>query len=303
MEDDLLPIGQFARLSRLSVKQLRHYDELGLLVPAHVDDDTGYRYYRASQARAALSIGLLRSLDVPLAVVGEVLSGSAGALASVRDDLEAELARRRSTLATLEQVMAQGLPWAPVRLVTEPARRALVVRGRAAGPADIGRATSEGMARLMAVAFGDGGGAGGSPDASPGGSSGGSCGHAGGPADGAPALVAAPGQGAAVQLVGLFPADLDDPVELAVALVVAPGLAREVPRGASIEVLPGGVFASATHVGPYDQISLTAHAVLAWCAERRHEPRGPIREVYVSNPAVTPPDQLVTHLMICVEER
>lgn len=319
MEEDLLPIGQFARLSRLSVKQLRHYDELGLLVPAHVDADTGYRYYRPSQARAALSIGLLRSLDVPLAVVGEVLSGSAGALASVRDDLEAELARRRRTLASLEWVMSQGLPSAAVRLVTEPARRVLVVRERAAGPADLGRATSAGVARLTALAFGSGDGLAARPGGPSAGSSAGSSGAAGGPAGGAgggdhggaadgaaggaKAWVAAPGQGSPVQLVGLFPADLDDPMELAVALVLAPGLAGAVPGGASVEVLPGGVFASATHVGPYDQISLTAHAVLAWCAERRHEPRGPIREVYVSNPAVTPPDQLVTHLMICLEER
>ncbi|MDX3111783.1 MerR family transcriptional regulator, partial [Nonomuraea angiospora] len=73
VDEELLPIGQFARLGRLSVKQLRHYDELGLLRPARVDAVTGYRYYRASQARVALSIALLRSLDVPLAVVGEVL--------------------------------------------------------------------------------------------------------------------------------------------------------------------------------------------------------------------------------------
>ncbi|MGW2218150.1 MerR family DNA-binding transcriptional regulator, partial [Nonomuraea sp. NPDC001684] len=42
VDEDLLPIGQFARLGRLSVKQLRHYDELGLLRPAYVDEVTGY---------------------------------------------------------------------------------------------------------------------------------------------------------------------------------------------------------------------------------------------------------------------
>ncbi|WP_223190972.1 MerR family transcriptional regulator, partial [Nonomuraea terrae] len=88
MDEELLPIGQFARLARLSVKRLRRYDDLGLLRPVWVDADTGYRYYRASQAREALSIGLLRSMDVPLAVVGEVLAGSPGALAGVRDTLE-----------------------------------------------------------------------------------------------------------------------------------------------------------------------------------------------------------------------
>ncbi|MBY8852257.1 GyrI-like domain-containing protein, partial [Saccharothrix sp. MB29] len=73
--------------------------------------------------------------------------------------------------------------------------------------------------------------------------------------------------------------------------------------GWDAELLPGGEFACATHVGPYDQIPLTVHALLAWCAERGHPLRGPIREVYVSDPATTEPDRLVTHLMIPLEER
>jgi len=88
-DDHLLSIGQFARVARLSVKQLRHYADLGLLPPARVDPATGYRYYRVEQARDALTVGLLRSLDVPLPAVTEVLRGEPGtttaALASVRD--------------------------------------------------------------------------------------------------------------------------------------------------------------------------------------------------------------------------
>ncbi len=43
VSDDLLPIGRFARLCRLSVKQLRHYDDLGILSPAWTDPASGYR--------------------------------------------------------------------------------------------------------------------------------------------------------------------------------------------------------------------------------------------------------------------
>ncbi|MEW1844688.1 MerR family transcriptional regulator [Nonomuraea angiospora] len=256
VDEELLPIGQFARLGRLSVKQLRHYDELGLLRPARVDAVTGYRYYRASQARVALSIALLRSLDVPLAVVGEVLSGGAGALAGVREDLEAELARRRRTLASLERVMAEGLPSVPVRVVEEPARRVAVAREWAAGPEDVGRATSAALSRLRGPA---------------------------GP----------------VRLIGLFPLDWGEVFEVEGARVLGDG---EGGGGAPVRVLAGGRFACATHVGPYDQMSLTAHAVLAWCGERQVAVRGPMREVYVSDPAVTSPDCLVTQLMICLEE-
>ena len=41
----LMPIGRFSRLTGVGVKALRHYDEVGLLVPAAVDDETGYRFY------------------------------------------------------------------------------------------------------------------------------------------------------------------------------------------------------------------------------------------------------------------
>jgi DNA-binding transcriptional MerR regulator len=261
MDEDLLPIGRFARLSRLSVKQLRHYGELGLLPPAHVDERTGYRYYRREQVRRAMAIGLLRSLDVPLAVVGEVLSGASEALAGVRTSLESELERRRRTLSALERVMAEGLPAPPVRLVREESLRVASTGGHVAGEGGIGRATSAAIGRLLETA--------------------------------APAPP--------VRLIGLFPLDLDDPIEVRAALVL-PGGGR-VPAGLELEVLPGGRFACATHVGPYEQIPLTAHALLAWCAEHGCPVSGPVREVYVSDPATTAPDLLVTHLMIPVEER
>jgi biotin carboxylase len=70
---ELIGIGEFARRVRLSVKQLRSYNELGLLAPAYVDPDSGYRYYHRGQARTAITIALLRSLDVPLSDVHELL--------------------------------------------------------------------------------------------------------------------------------------------------------------------------------------------------------------------------------------
>lgn len=71
---ELLSIGVFARRSRLSPKALRLYDRLGLLTPAHVDEDSGYRRYRESQLATARLIALLRRLDMPLAMVAEVIS-------------------------------------------------------------------------------------------------------------------------------------------------------------------------------------------------------------------------------------
>lgn len=41
---NLVPIGRFSRVSRLSIKALRRYDEFGLLKPVEVDPESGYRY-------------------------------------------------------------------------------------------------------------------------------------------------------------------------------------------------------------------------------------------------------------------
>lgn len=263
VNEGLLPIGRFARLCRLSVKRLRHYDELGLLAPARVDPSSGYRYYRPSQARDALAIGLLRGLDVPLPAIGRVLAGGGtgggDALREVRDRMEADLDRRRLALAALDRVLAEGLPRPDVAVADEPARRVRAVRD-AATPETIGAVTSACVARLLSAAP-PAGGAGGS--------------GAGGPV-----------------VIGVFPLDLPD------GFVV--GAAVEDPAGD--DVLPGGTFAAAVHVGPYDQVALTAHAVLAWCAEHGHTPAGPVRELYLDDPARTSPDALTTRIMIELED-
>lgn len=105
-----MPIGAFARLCRLTVKAVRHYDAQGLLVPAEVDPHSGYRYFRAEQVRTATTIALLRSLDVPLPVVREVLdapdaAGVAAVLAAQRERWAAELARREQVLASLDALL------------------------------------------------------------------------------------------------------------------------------------------------------------------------------------------------------
>ena len=76
--DSLVPgltsIGEFSRRSRLSPKALRLYDRLGLLRPARVDQDSGYRWYAANQLDQARLIAGLRELGLPLAEIGSILS-------------------------------------------------------------------------------------------------------------------------------------------------------------------------------------------------------------------------------------
>jgi DNA-binding transcriptional MerR regulator len=67
-------IGEFARRSRLSVKALRLYDELGVLIPARVDGSSGYRYYDVAQLDDARLVAMLRQLEFPLASVKELVA-------------------------------------------------------------------------------------------------------------------------------------------------------------------------------------------------------------------------------------
>jgi DNA-binding transcriptional MerR regulator len=71
---DLMTIGEFARLSRLSPKALRLYDELGLLPPAEVDPGSGYRWYADGQLENARLVASLRQIGVPLTRIRLILS-------------------------------------------------------------------------------------------------------------------------------------------------------------------------------------------------------------------------------------
>src|SRR5205814_10215077 len=73
----MLSIGRFADASGLTVKALRHYDEIGLLVPDHVDPQTSYRYYTAAQVEDAVAIRRLRALELPLDEIRDLLSADA----------------------------------------------------------------------------------------------------------------------------------------------------------------------------------------------------------------------------------
>jgi DNA-binding transcriptional MerR regulator len=101
---DVISIGEFSRRSRLSVKALRLYDELGVLLPARVADASGYRFYDPEQLAAARLIAMMRQLDFPLVTIKELLAcdrtDAAERVAAHWSDVEvAHVARRQ--LATL----------------------------------------------------------------------------------------------------------------------------------------------------------------------------------------------------------
>lgn len=246
----LLPIGTLARLSRLSVKAVRLYGSAGLLPPAWIDPDSGYRYYRRDQVRAASAIGLLRSLDVPLAAIGRLLEaedaeGLRAALGDERDRAQRRLAQARRALRSLERLMAATdlMPY-EVGLAEEPATT-LAALSRTLDAErltrDVGR-----MARELRT------------------------------------LADARGWASDGAWCGVYPLDLPDPCPVTLGMPVRQ--AHEAAGDVELVRLPAAPAVATVHVGAYDELPLAYGAIFAWAHEHGHELAGPVRETYLDDP-------------------
>jgi DNA-binding transcriptional MerR regulator len=137
---DLMSIGEFAGWSRLSPKALRLYGELGLLAPAQVDEDSGYRYYAPSQLADARMIAALRQLQIPLAEIKSILTlepeAAAAAIAAHWNALEAQHRARRDLARYLIDTMQGKRPaMYDVHTREVPARSVLTLKRSVEGQA------------------------------------------------------------------------------------------------------------------------------------------------------------------------
>jgi DNA-binding transcriptional MerR regulator len=110
-----LAIGDFSRATHLTVKTLRHYHETGLLEPAQIDPQTGYRRYTTEQIAAAQIIKRFRDLDMPLNEIRDVLSAPDvqarnQLIAAHLKRLENDLARTQSAVASLRNLLEHPAP-------------------------------------------------------------------------------------------------------------------------------------------------------------------------------------------------
>jgi protein phosphatase len=107
---ELITIGVFARAARLSPKALRMYHELGLLSPAAVDAESGYRYYHPAQLDRARLVAQLRRVGMPLTRIREVVdlpsAAAAKAVEAYWAEVEADTAARGELAAFLVDVLS-----------------------------------------------------------------------------------------------------------------------------------------------------------------------------------------------------
>ncbi|GAA4679935.1 MerR family transcriptional regulator [Nocardioides nanhaiensis] len=122
----MMAIGEFSRVTHLSIRTLRRYHEAELLEPEMVDAGSGYRYYSVDQIPTAQVIQRLRELDVPLADVRRILRSpdpeQRGALVAEHlGRLESELARTRAAVTSLRRLLAPEPAPLEVEVRSEPA--------------------------------------------------------------------------------------------------------------------------------------------------------------------------------------
>lgn len=241
----MLAIGEFSRLTHLSVRTLRRYHETGLLEPAVVDDATGYRSYSADQIPTAQVIHRLRELDVPLPEVRRILGAPDPAERSALVSqhlrrLQDELDRTRAAVASLRRLLEPAPAPLEVELRAVPATTVAAVEDEVES-ADVPAWFAGAMAELDAVVGTDG--------------------VPGGLYENA---LFEHGRGRCV-----LHRPSDDPPQV--------GRVRPV-------TLPAVELAVAVHVGPHDDSDVTYGELGAWVVANALAVTGPVRETYLIGP-------------------
>jgi DNA-binding transcriptional MerR regulator len=254
---NLVPIGRFSKVCRLTIKALRHYDELGLLRPALVDEASGYRYYTLAQAAEAERVRALRAVDMPLDEIRALLEASSAERAlCILDGHRRRLEEREAaTRAALERV-AEMIHRKEAVMTYE-----VSVKSLAAQPTLSVRTTTP-LARIGEVS-----------------------------------RAAYTEMYAYLGQIGVRPAGPpmavyhDEALEeeaLDVELCV-PTHKRVAGKGRmSGGELPAASAACTLHAGSYERVSEAYRALAEWIQAHGHEIGGPPREVHVVSPAQTP---------------
>jgi DNA-binding transcriptional MerR regulator len=247
---NLVPIGRFSAICRLTQKALRLYDEMGLLRPAWVDPDSGYRYYAVAQALEAERIRLLRSLEVPLEDIARLLrdpAGRAPILDRHRRRLEERVDQLQALLASLARLETEDdMTSYEVRTKEVAAQQVIGIRMRSS-IAEIGRDSAAAYGELF-----------------------GHLGRAGAPPAGPP--------------FALYHAEPTDAGELDVEFCVPVGRPMSGAGRVTGREVPGGRAAFTLHVGAYDAIGPAYAALQGWIQAHGHEGAGAPRELYVVGP-------------------
>jgi DNA-binding transcriptional MerR regulator len=243
-----LAIGDFSRMTHVSVKALRHYHDVGLLAPAEIDPASGYRFYELAQVPVAQVIRRFRELGMPLDQIRQVLRApDAGTrnqvIAEHLKRMESQLAETQAVVASLRALLEQ--PSAPITVQYRSVAAARVLAIWAHVPSqDLDQWWDEAFRELDAVL--------------------------------AAAAGTRAGPRAALYATEFFTLGAGE----VVAYIPITGDVRPGGR-ARMREIPAAELAVAMHVGSIADLDRTYGALGAHVAEREIGVNGPIREQYL----------------------
>jgi DNA-binding transcriptional MerR regulator len=260
----LITIGDFSRMTHLSIKALRHYHDVGLLEPAEVDRSSGYRFYQPTQVPIAQVIRRFRDLGMPVDEVRAVLNAPDvtsrnQVIVAHLERMEEQLAETQATVSSLRAVLEGPTAPAPVEYRSVGPTATLAIRETVTA-ADMESWWTDAFITLR-KALEELGVSRAGPDG---------C---------------------------LYPNEM---FELEEGEVVAFVPVTDHPAGSGrvhAYELPAVELAIMVHPGPYDELDRTYGALGTYVAERAIGVEGPIRELYVVSPLdVEDPADLRTEL-------
>jgi DNA-binding transcriptional MerR regulator len=249
-------IGDFAVMTSLSRKALRHYHDIGILEPAHIDPYTGYRFYDTSQVDHAHIIRRFRSLGMSIPDIKALLStDDAGARTDIitthLEQMEAQLQQTRDTVGALRELLSPVSAPADVTVRHEPALAVWSVSATI-DVSGIDDWFGESLTTLH---------------------------HAVAAAAGAPTAVV-PG--------GLYDRALFLENQGSATMFVAAPTSEDPPEGVQAQVLPKTEFAVLTHPGGHEGIDRSYAALGIHVNEHLISSQGPIREHYLGGTPTDP---------------
>ncbi|MBA3349832.1 MAG: MerR family transcriptional regulator [Actinobacteria bacterium] len=249
--NELLTIGQFSRVCWLSIKALRLYAETGLLHPAYVDPTTNYRYYAPDQAPVARAIAILRTLDMPLIDIRELVTESDADKVRARLDahravLEENVRRDEQKLKRVENFIKKGAVMTYDINIKEVEPADVIGLTLETSPEGISTDAGATYERLYDV-----------------------LGQEGITAAGPPRLV--------------YHRMDDDSWTIECCAPIAE--ASKAPEGFVLRSFPGGRAAHALHVGPYDELGMAYREMGVWIDKQGLSTANPPYDVYLNDPS------------------
>ena len=267
----LIAIGRFPQLTRLSIKALRLYAEEGLLTPAFVDPDSGYRYYTWAQAQVAVRIRFLRDLSMPLDTIRSILQASdTEGVHHLLRRYEAQVAERverdQKTLLLLQRLLLkqEGIMVYPFEVKEVPAQPIMSIRMHTP-PATFDQSIPAAMTELISYA-----------------------------------------QRLGIRDAEQVPLIIDhayteEEAEVEVCIPVERVVAGEGRMGS--RMLSGGTVATLMHKGPYEELGLIYPSLVAWIKEQGYEIAGPSRRAFWNGPWYTDdPSEFRTEVLWPIRE-